>query len=163
MVVVPACSGVDFERIGATGLFEKLIDIIEFVRIEDIIGQFDRDDKIVFVVEICRIPVMSHNFFLLRSYLFVCLQNSIPSFRSKFVQVGIFSFEIVISEDLVSIVESHLKVEHQMPMVVGEEEAIMFTACGVIGYQFVMEAGRCHLVVGDLSFFWTAVLGEVVF
>lgn len=101
---------------------------------------------------------MGHHLPLHRRYRLVLGQHSLPQFLS----VVVVELRELLGEGfgsqpqaLVGVVKPEFELEHEVPMVISEEKASMFTACGVIGDELVMEACGLNLIVGSGAAFWS--------
>ncbi len=131
----------------APDFIEKFIHIIQIMRIYPGISELDGDHQVIPVVVVGRIPIVSHHFCSLLTrpirYRLVYPQDFIPLLRVNLVEAWEPLLErslVVLIEYLIHIVNHHLEADHQMSMVVAEEEANVLAAGCMICDELIMQA-----------------------
>ena len=163
-ISIPASRHIYLKGVRPSCQLIEIINLIQLMLREILrIWNLDRHAKIVSVVVVSWVPVVGHYLSLSRSNPEVFSHHLFPELGIQCPKQRELGFELFVaqSEAFVNVVESHLEVEHEVPMVVSEEKAVVLAASRMVGDQFIMKASGGNLVVIILLVSWVCHRIEV--
>jgi hypothetical protein len=151
----PTSAHVDFVRVTTSHCKVELVHGIIVVRKESGVSQFNGDYQVVSTVKVSGIPVVSTDLQpSRRREALVLLEHRGDDLTGVLiVERWKFSGKLlqVQPKALVSIVDSHFEVEHQVPVVVSKEEGVVLTSSGVVGDELIIQTARVDLIVSAVA------------
>ena len=85
-VIMPSSTNIYFKRVGSLNQKMHLVNLVNLMREKLRVRYLNRNYQIISVVEICWIPVVSHNLLFTLWYPLIFRQNFVPQLRVLWIQ-----------------------------------------------------------------------------